>query len=449
MNMKGHSGLSDAVLEKIALFAAFSMFCATLEYLFPRPVPFFRLGLANLPIILALPLMNFRQLALLTLMKTLGQALVNGTLASYVFLFSFTGSFASFLLMYLLYRSKKASYIGISLAGALASNTVQGLFSVGFIFGAQSWVILPLFYGLGFAAGIIIAVLADNISRHSRWFHEQYRIQGIARAHAASIPPPHEQATGNGAAEPPPPAQPQPHEQATGNAAMRSWRISRHKHERGRRSRHKHERGRGLKTPIRTPLLQKYLSTSGAFIAGIISLPIFLSVEHPLPRLAQVLILGVLARASGKRLLYAYFGFLIVTVSIFHLFIPQGRVLLAIGNIVITEGALFAGLYRGLSVIGFVFISLFSIRKNLRLPGTIGRLISASLNYFELIYDHRRSANRQNLIGSLDRVLSILSEHPPQTDTEKLTLRLRDIPVIVLIAGALLLPGFIFSLLAS
>ncbi|MGI9256552.1 MAG: Gx transporter family protein [Salinispira sp.] len=433
--MKGHSGLSDAVLEKIALFAAFSMFCATLEYLFPRPVPFFRLGLANLPIILALPLMNFRQLALLTLMKTLGQALVNGTLASYVFLFSFTGSFASFFLMYLLYRSKKASYIGISLAGALASNTVQGLFSVGFIFGAQSWVILPLFYGLGFAAGLIIAVLADNISRHSRWFHEQYRTQGIARAHAASIPQPPD---ARPPAEPPPPDDPPPPaEPPAGNAAMRRGRISRHKHERGRRS------------PLHAPPLQKYLSTSGAFIAGIISLPIFLSVGHPLPRFVQVLILGVLARAAGKRLLYAYFGFLILTVSIFHLFIPQGRVLLSIGNIVITKGALFAGLYRGLSVIGFVFISLFSIRKNLRLPGTIGLLITASLNYFELIYDHRRSANRQNLIGSLDRVLSILSEHSPQTDTEKLTLRLRDIPVIVLIAGALLLPGFIFSLLAS
>ncbi|MCK5201492.1 MAG: Gx transporter family protein, partial [Spirochaetales bacterium] len=37
--------------DTIALFAAFCIFLSTVEYLIPKPFPFFRLGLANFPII--------------------------------------------------------------------------------------------------------------------------------------------------------------------------------------------------------------------------------------------------------------------------------------------------------------------------------------------------------------------------------------------------------------
>ena len=39
--------------EVAAFFGALCLFFATVEYLFPRPVPFLRLGLSNLPILLA------------------------------------------------------------------------------------------------------------------------------------------------------------------------------------------------------------------------------------------------------------------------------------------------------------------------------------------------------------------------------------------------------------
>ena len=386
-------GLSDAALQRIAVFAAFSMFCAALEYLFPRPVPFFRLGLANLPIILALPLLNFRQLMLLTLMKVLGQGIVNGTLASYVFLFSLAGSFGSFFLMYALHRFLKLSYVGISLAGALASNTLQSLFSVVFIFGQQAWVILPLFYGLGFAAGLVIGFLAEHISRNSCWFDRQYVRAGLRPEPLFPLPIPVDQIENS-------------------------------------------------PTIVRkTPLLQKHLSTPAACIAGVISLPLFLIVDDPLPRLLQVIILGILVRAAGKRLLISYFVFLIFTVTFFHLLIPQGRVLLSIAQLSITEGALFAGLYRGLSIIGLVFISLFSIRRDLQLPGTIGRLIGVTLRYFEQIYEYRKSARLNHLVKYLDKVLFDIEQLPFKLSTEAATrISVKDVVIITAIATLLLLP---------
>ena len=161
-----------------AFLGALSLFLSTVEYLFPKPVPFFRLGLSNLPLLVGLDLLNLRELGVLLALKVAGQALVNGTLASYVFLFSAAGSTASFLAMVGLHRltrrirflSRQTSLISLSLAGALASNTVQVALSIAFIFGPTSGVIAPLFYGLGTLAGLGVGWLAEIFAQKSQWY---------------------------------------------------------------------------------------------------------------------------------------------------------------------------------------------------------------------------------------------------------------------------------------
>lgn len=403
-------------LKYIAMFAAFSMFAATLEYLFPRPVPFFRLGLANLPILLAFPLLDLPGLLTLTLLKVLGQGLVNGTLASYVFLLSLTGSFASFFLMYGLYRllPGRLSYLGLSLGGALASNTVQSLFSVLVIFGQQAWVILPLFYGLGFAAGVVIGVLAELLSRRSRWFYLQYVRMGTTENGLAerSI-----HYSGNLAADIRADGDAPPYSdvQLDSDVQLEEAEEAANASLEGARSSPSRRRSR------RWGPLQQLLSTNAAFIAGLSVLPIYLITQDPAARFIQVLTLGVLTRMAGKRLLYTYFIFLLASVTFFHALVPQGRVLAYIGGFAITRGALLSGLGRGLTIIGFVFISLFSIRKDLKIPGTLGKLISATLRFFEHIYEFRKQARIGGLVGRIDRVLFELSDLPFEETRESST----------------------------
>ncbi|NBK25683.1 MAG: heptaprenyl diphosphate synthase, partial [Spirochaetia bacterium] len=45
--------------RKIAFVAAATLLLSTLEYLIPKPLPFLRLGLANLPILLVLDIFTF------------------------------------------------------------------------------------------------------------------------------------------------------------------------------------------------------------------------------------------------------------------------------------------------------------------------------------------------------------------------------------------------------
>lgn len=166
------SELYTRLLHRFVPFiGALCLFFAALEYLFPKPVPFFRLGLANLPILLVLDFLPIPLIALVVLLKVLGQGLINGTLASYVFLFSLTGSAASALAMIGVHRlgGVRVSLVGVSLAGALTSNLVQILLSISFIFGSGSWVIAPLFLTLGTVSGLIVGVLAERFRTRSRW----------------------------------------------------------------------------------------------------------------------------------------------------------------------------------------------------------------------------------------------------------------------------------------
>lgn len=156
----------------IALMGALCLFFSTLEYLIPKPVPFFRLGLANLPILLSLSIFAPGDVFLLVILKVIGQGLVNGTLASYVFLFSAAGSLASASVMLAVHRAggRWISLVGVSVFGALASNTVQIALSVTFIFGRTAWVIAPLLLALGVASGLVVGVAAERFRERSRWF---------------------------------------------------------------------------------------------------------------------------------------------------------------------------------------------------------------------------------------------------------------------------------------
>jgi Predicted membrane protein len=86
--------------KTIALLGACCLFLSAVEYLIPKPLPFMRLGLANLPLMIALDIFPFGSYMILVCLKIFGQAIITGTLFSYVFLFSVTGTLFSALVMF-------------------------------------------------------------------------------------------------------------------------------------------------------------------------------------------------------------------------------------------------------------------------------------------------------------------------------------------------------------
>jgi len=163
---KAHTG------KTLALFGACCFFLSAIEYMIPKPLPFMRIGLANLPLMLALGVFSFRYFMVLVFIKIIGQAFITGTLFSYIFLFSFTGTLFSALFMYLLRKilRQKISFIGIGTAGAMVSNAVQLILGYVFVFKETIWYIAPPFLAAGLVTGIILGVFCEYFSRKSLWY---------------------------------------------------------------------------------------------------------------------------------------------------------------------------------------------------------------------------------------------------------------------------------------
>ena len=157
----------------VALLGAFCLFLSTIEYMIPKPLPFMRSGIANLPLMLALDIFPFPTFVLLAGIKILGQALITGTLFSYIFLFSLAGTAISALSMYGLRRCfgpRRISLVGVGAAGALISNLSQLVLAWIFIFGKSARYIAPPFLAMGLVTGIALGLFCEYFTIRSQWY---------------------------------------------------------------------------------------------------------------------------------------------------------------------------------------------------------------------------------------------------------------------------------------
>jgi heptaprenyl diphosphate synthase len=132
-----------------------------------------RLGLANLPLMFAVDLLPFGPYMVLALVKVLGMSLLTGSLFSYVALFSLAGTLASAVVMRGLRKvigTRNLSYLGLCVAGAMASNLVQVALARIFIFGPSARFMLPAFLGLGLVSGILLGLFAQAFASKSTWY---------------------------------------------------------------------------------------------------------------------------------------------------------------------------------------------------------------------------------------------------------------------------------------
>ena len=148
--------------DRIAYLGALSLFLSAIELLIPRVVPFFRIGLANIPVMAALSL-PINEFSILLLVKAIGTSYISGTLFSPFFLMSLTQTvLAGFTMFFLKRFSKRISVYSISAAGALVSDAAQiGIASLYAGRGALS--LLPVMLILSLPASILTAAVSKRI----------------------------------------------------------------------------------------------------------------------------------------------------------------------------------------------------------------------------------------------------------------------------------------------
>jgi heptaprenyl diphosphate synthase len=166
------------VRKTIAILGAFCMFLSTIEFMIPKPAPFLRIGIANLPLMLALDIFPFPAFLALVGIKVTGQALITGTLVSPIFLFSLTGTLAAALSMYALRRilKRRVSFIGVSALGAMMSSLSQVALAWLWLMGNAVRFIAPPFLAAGLITGIALGIFCEVFVNRSQW-HAARRVR--------------------------------------------------------------------------------------------------------------------------------------------------------------------------------------------------------------------------------------------------------------------------------
>ena len=365
--MLTRSSGKNILSKELAILGAFCIFLSAVEYMIPKPLPFFRIGLANLPLMLAIDIFPLPSFLVLICIKVFGQALITGTLFSYIFLFSVTGTFLSALLMYFLRRALKkerVTFIGIGTAGAIVSNLSQLSLAYFFIFKENVFYIAPAFLAAGLVTGVALGVFCEVFAKKSKWYEEKIR--------------------------------------------------NKKENEQSFKS-----RSQPVSSVNSAPNFYKNIFGAKAlFIAGLAILPAVLfnpSVEY---RCLQFLFFWVLAVISGKKTNFLFTVLITAFIIVFNLLIPYGKVLFSVGAFKITSGALEAGVFCAVTLQALVMLSKVTIRNDLKLPGAFGQLLSSSLQYFSVILNRKHRITGKNLIADIDTLMFELGgERISQADT--------------------------------
>ena len=172
---------------------------------------------------------------------------------------------------------------------------------------------------------------------------------------------------------------------------------------------------------VEIPFFRENFAPLHLFLAGMFLIPAFLFQSSLAVKVVQAVLFAVLATLAGKRIKLGYFGFLMLSITFFNLLSPWGKVLFTVGPFRVTEGALEAGFLKSFTIIGLVFISLFTIRPELRIPGRLGGIIAKVFLYFERILEGKRRVEPKRFIASIDDILlglyrpGMRAELPPQS----------------------------------
>jgi heptaprenyl diphosphate synthase len=385
----------------LALLGSLCLFLSAIEYLIPKPLPFMRVGLANLPLLLALNIFGPKNFFLLALIKVLGQGIIGGTLFSYVFLFSLAGTFASAALMYMLraiFGKNLIGFAGLGCAGAMASNGVQLLLAHYLIFDTALRYLAPPFLASGFITGITLGILCEYFCRHSAWY----------KKHTGDITP--------------------------------------HIH-----SRQFVDRNMVLPRLQRGQRWDNVFLADELFFAGLLMALVFLFGRSLPVRIVQFLFFCLLAWLSGKKNNVFITLLIMAGIVFFNLLAPYGKVLAVIGPLRITEGSLFMGLEKALTLEGLVMLSRACIKSDLRLPGSVGSLLGESLRMLELMRERKGNIGRGRVVSGIDNLMlemeAMSAAEPENLPCSKPK---RNVKAILLLCAMVLLVfglGFIHQLI--
>ena len=150
------------------MLVALASMLFVLETLIPLPLPWIRLGLANIVLLLALKWWGMKEAIIILCMRVILGSLLSGKFLHPVFIMAVGGGLGATFIMGLCmpFENRILSLIGISVIGALTKNIIQ-LFIAYLLYIRQLSIFLlsPIFLTSSLITGLIIGICAYLIER--------------------------------------------------------------------------------------------------------------------------------------------------------------------------------------------------------------------------------------------------------------------------------------------
>ena len=162
---------------RIALLSAYAIGLHSFESLLPTPIPWLKLGFANIITLITLVLYGMRPALMVTLIRVIAVSLFTGTFLGPAFILSLGGGIISTVAMgcVLFLSPGLFSVIGISIVGAFFHNISQLVLAY-YLFIQRIEAILlisPLILLLGTLTGAVNGIISDMLIRSLKNFQQK------------------------------------------------------------------------------------------------------------------------------------------------------------------------------------------------------------------------------------------------------------------------------------
>ena len=153
------------------------------------------------------------------------------------------------------------------------------------------------------------------------------------------------------------------------------------------------------------------ISPSLLFASVMVSFPAFLFQKKLVVLAVEALIFFLLALSRRGKLRLLPSILMIAGITFFALFSPHGQVLVRWGRFSVTAGALEAGLSRGLTLAGMVFLSQLALSPQLHLPGKLGSFVVDMFGLLDKLTKERLSFSKEKKRARIKELMSTLDAH--------------------------------------
>ena len=147
----------------IGMYIAVAMICSYIESLIPFyfGIPGVKLGLANLAVLLAMYTLGTGSAFVVSVSRIVLTGFLFGN--AFSILYSLAGGLLSFVVMWLLLRTKKLSVVSVSAAGGISHNIGQILVAAAIVENYRILYYIPVLLAAGLITGLLIGILAQEL----------------------------------------------------------------------------------------------------------------------------------------------------------------------------------------------------------------------------------------------------------------------------------------------